>query len=107
MSKSGPRRRRERLPTSDTSVVETTVFRSGNSDAVRLPKRFGLLGKRVHVRRLDSGRLLIEAKRKRTWPAGFLETFGRVTEDFAAPARPAPDAADDAQVADLFRDERE
>ena len=92
------RRERPRPP----AVVETTVFRSGNSDAVRLPRGFGFSGARVRLRRLDGGRVLIEPVRKRRWPAGFLESFGAVSDDFAAPERPpaSPDA--EARAARLF-----
>jgi virulence-associated protein VagC len=86
----------------ETATIETTVFRSGNSDAVRLPKRFALSGTRVRVRRLPGGRLLIEPVRKRRWPTGFLESFGTVTADFAAPERPAASASDEARAGALF-----
>lgn len=65
------------------SVVETRVFRSGNSDAVRIPKGFGLSGKTVRVRRVAGDRILIEPTTKRRWPSGFLASFGRMTPDFA------------------------
>jgi virulence-associated protein VagC len=101
-----PRRARDtREPASGTpAVVETTVFRSGNSDAVRLPRGFASAGARVRLRRLAGGRVLIEPVRKRRWPSGFLESFGRVSEDFAAPER--PDASPDAErrAARLFAD---
>jgi len=83
-------------------VVETTVFRSGNSDAVRLPKGFAVAGQRVRLRRLKDGRTVIEPARARRWPKGFLESFGRVTTDFAAPARPAADAGAEARAGKLF-----
>jgi virulence-associated protein VagC len=87
----------------ETATLETTVFRSGNSDAVRLPKRFALAGTRVRVRRLPGGRLLIEPVRKRRWPTGFLESFGTVTEDFAAPERPAVSESDEERARTLFK----
>lgn len=87
------------------NVVETTVFRSGNSDAIRLPKRFAFAGKRVRLRHLPDGRLLVEPLRPRHWPRGFLESFGRVTADFDAPARPAVDAAAEKRARRLFDDE--
>lgn len=98
-------KRAKRAPrVSEPSVVETTVFRSGNSDAVRLPKRFGLLGKKVRVRRLDDGKVIIEPKAKRTWPPGFFESI-RVSDDFEAPERPGPDPRDEARIARLFADD--
>lgn len=78
------------------AAVETRVFRSGNSDAVRIPKGFGLSDKTVKLRRLAGNRVLIEPKRKRRWPAGFLSSFGQATSDFEpdrlAPASPEEDA---------------
>jgi len=85
--------------------IETTVFRSGNSDAVRLPKGLALSGKRVRVRRLDDGRVVIEPVHRRRWPPGFLDTFGRVTTDFDVPLRPLPTTADDERAARLFEQE--
>lgn len=87
---------------SETPAVETTVFRSGNSDAVRLPKHFAYAGKRVRLRRLPDGRVLIEPAHARRWAAGFLETFGRVSADFAAPKRPAHSKGRETRVASLF-----
>ena len=81
---------------------ETTVFRSGNSNAVRLPKGFAEAGERVRVRRLAGGRTLIEPTRRRGWPKGFLESFGRVTNDFDAPSRPRADRGEEARAARLF-----
>ena len=82
--------------------IETTVFRSGNSDAVRLPRGFALSGKRVRLRRLDDGRIMVEPVSRRRWPPGFLDTFGRVTDDFAAPPRPAATVAEEAKATELF-----
>lgn len=79
-----------KLAARDTdSEVETTVFRSGNSDAVRLPKSFGLLGKKVKVRR-DGSRVIVEPTEKRKWPPGFFESI-RISDDFELPPRPGPD----------------
>jgi len=80
--------------------VETTVFRSGNSDAVRLPKSFGLLGKKVRVRR-EGSRVIVEPAEKSKWPPGFFESFN-VTDDFEAPPRPGPDPEYEARLARLF-----
>ena len=85
--------------------VETTVFRSGNSDAVRLPRRLGMHGARVLVRPLGEGRLLIETKKRRRWPAGFFESFGNVTPDLEAPARPPGGRNADDAAARMFDSE--
>lgn len=91
----------ERVP--GPAQVETTVFRSGNSDAVRLPKHFAVAaGKRVRLRRLRDGRVVIEPARRRGWPRGFLESFGRVTGDFTAPSRPGASPKAEAGAAQRF-----
>lgn len=91
----------------DSETVETVVFRSGNSDAVRLPKRFGLVGKRVRVKRLGEDRIVIEVRAKRAWPAGFFERFGGADYGFEVPSREPPNARDDerlAYVVDAFNE---
>lgn len=79
----------------------TKVFRSGNSDAVRLPRRLGLAGKSVVVRVLGDGRLVVAPAAKRRWPDGFFSGPG-MTLDFEAPARPPADPIAEAQSARLF-----
>jgi virulence-associated protein VagC len=81
----------------------TRVFRSGNSDAVRLPRRFGLAGTEMVVCALGGGRLLVTPVAKRAWPEGFFARLG-VTADFEAPARPPASPADEARAASLFDD---
>jgi hypothetical protein len=88
-------------------VVDTVVFRSGNSDAVRLPKRFGLVGKTVRVRREGDNRIVIELKGKRGWPVGFFERFGFNDYGFEAPPREPPDPARDKWLAGLSDTQRE
>lgn len=73
-------------------AIDTVVFRSGNSDAVRLPKRFGLVGKTVRVRREGDGRIVIELKTKRGWPPGFWDQFTpEIWADFKRPEDPPID----------------
>lgn len=81
--------------------VETTVFRSGNSDAVRLPKSFGLLGKKVKVRR-EGSRVIVEPAEKRKWPPGFFESFSGLSDDFEVPPRPGPDIEREERLARLW-----
>ena len=88
-------------------MYETTVFRSGNSNAVRLPKGFAVTGERVRVRRLAGDRTLIELLRRRGWPKGLLESFGRVTNDFDAPPRPRADREKEAKARRLYDGEDE
>lgn len=97
-------RRREPTGAAAGRRFATKVFRSGNSDAVRLPRRLGLAGTSVVVRVLDDGRLVVAPAVKRRWPAGFFGGPG-ATADFEAPARPPADSAAEARAARLFADE--
>lgn len=87
-------------PTS--SSVETSVFRSGNSDAVRIPRKFAFAHGRVLVRKLANGSLLIVPKRKRVWPRGLFESVPPVTDDFCIPPRDGPSPLDDARMRAIF-----
>lgn len=93
------KRRQQSAP----AVMETKVFKTGNSYAVRLPKALYSGGEApVYVQRLDNGKLLIMPKLRRKWPSGFLESFGHMPDDFEAPLRPPADTLDDAGDAKLF-----
>ena len=81
---------------------ETTVFRSGNSDAVRLPKRLALTGQRVRVRPLEDGRLIIEPSHGRQWPKGFLQSFGRMKGYFGVAAGSGWAAGEEERAAPVF-----
>ena len=84
-------------------MMETKVFKSGNSYAVRLPKPLYAGGEgEVYMRKLDNGRLLIVPKSKRRWPTGFFASFGTLPDDFEAPARPAVNAAAESRDAAMF-----
>jgi virulence-associated protein VagC len=86
----------------ESEPVETKVFRSGNSDAVRLPKAFGLTGKTVLLSKLPNGRIVIEPKFRRRWPAGYFESLGRISADFTVGPRERFSRAEDARVTKLF-----
>ena len=83
-------------------VIDTVVFRSGNSDAVRLPKRFGLVGKTVRVRRDGESRIVIELKGPRGWPPGFFDRFDSGDYGFEMPPRPGPDPRDEKRINDVI-----
>src|SRR3954468_20314669 len=88
------------------AVMETRVFKSGNSYAVRIPKPLYEGGEgAVYMRKLDNGTLVITAKRKRTWPVGFFESFGNLPSDFEAPERPVSGANAEARARSLFDEE--
>lgn len=86
----------------EREAFETTVFRSGNSDAVRLPKRLGLAGRRVRVRVRADGRLVIEPAKGRQWPTGFLASFGRLTGYFELPSGLAGASGEEERVTPSF-----
>ena len=89
-----------------SAVMETKVFKTGNSYAVRLPKTIYSGGEApVYVKKLGNGEILIVPKRKTKWPTGLLESFGNMPGDFEAPKRPAPDGEADDRDARLFRDD--
>jgi len=54
--------------------METKVFRSGNSLAVRLPKSLELPCGKVSIRR-EGNKLVIEEVTETGWPAGFFENI--------------------------------
>ncbi len=61
--------------------METKVFKSGNSVAVRLPKALELPCGPVSIRR-EGGRLVIEEITREGWPEGFFESVSISREDF-------------------------
>ena len=63
------------------------VFKSGNSQAVRIPKEFHLEDDEVEIRR--KGDSLILRPKKRSWTALF-ESLDKFTEDFMADGRNQP-----------------
>jgi len=62
--------------------METKVFKSGNSRAVRLPKNLELPCGPVSIRR-EGGKLIIEELTKGGWPAGFFESIRITRSEFA------------------------
>jgi antitoxin VapB len=63
------------------------VFKSGNSQAVRIPKEFHLEGEEVEIRR--KGDALILRPKKRSW-ASLIESLDKFTDDFMAEGRRQP-----------------
>ena len=63
------------------------IFKSGNSQAVRIPKEFRLEGDEVDIER--SGDALILRPRKRSW-ASLRKSLAKFTEDFMETGRKQP-----------------
>lgn len=63
------------------------VFRSGNSQAVRIPKEFRLPDAEVEITR--HGDALILRPKRRSW-APLIESLGRFTDDYLARRRRQP-----------------
>jgi len=59
-----------------------SIFWTGRSQAVRLPKEFRFEGDSVLVRREGSAVIL---EPNQAWPEGYVESFAGVPEDFARP----------------------
>jgi len=71
-----------------SGIVKTAkVFKSGNSQAVRIPREFHLDDAEVEIRR--KGRTLVLEPRKRSWAALF-ESLDKFTDDFMASGRKQP-----------------
>ena len=67
------------------------VFKSGNSQAVRIPKEFHLEGEEVEIRR-RGGSLILRPKPK-SW-AALVESLKKFTDDFMDQERNEPPAQD-------------
>lgn len=63
------------------------VFRSGNSQAVRIPKEFQLEGDEVEI--LKRGKNLVLRPKKRSW-AGLIQSLQKFTDDFMEKERKQP-----------------
>ncbi len=55
------------------------IFKSGNSQAVRLPKEFNLEGSEVYIKRVGRGLLLMP--KDDPW-ASLVDSLGKFSEDF-------------------------
>jgi antitoxin VapB len=69
------------------SMKTAKVFKSGNSQAVRIPKEFHLEDDEVEIRR--KGDSLILRPKKRSW-ATLFESLDKFTDDFMAEGRNQP-----------------
>jgi antitoxin VapB len=71
----------------EASMKTARVFKSGNSQAVRIPKEFHLEDDEVEIRR--KGDALILLPKKRSWTALY-ESLDKFTADFMAEGRNQP-----------------
>ena len=67
------------------------VFKSGNSQAVRIPKEFRLEGEEVEIRR--KGESLILRSKKQSW-AALIDSLKKFTDDFMEDGRRQPTLQD-------------
>jgi antitoxin VapB len=63
------------------------IFRSGNSQAVRIPKEFQLEGDEVEIQK--KGNSLVLRPKKKSWKS-LVESLDKFTEDFMANGRKQP-----------------
>ena len=63
------------------------IFRSGNSQAVRIPKEFQLEGDEVEI--LKKGEILVLRPKKKSW-AALTESLQKFTDDFMEKGRNQP-----------------
>jgi antitoxin VapB len=63
------------------------VFRSGGSQAVRLPKEFRFKGSEVYVQR-EGVRIVLIPKEKRPWPPRFFRAIRIADPSFRRPEQP-------------------
>lgn len=61
------------------------LFRIGRSQAVRLPREFWFEGDEVTIRREGRCVVLEPTLKRRDWPKGYWESWGKVTADLEAP----------------------
>lgn len=64
--------------------MQTTVFTSGGSQAVRIPKEFRLETKKVEIERKGGTLVLRPIADETAWPEGYFEFFAknRLDDDF-------------------------
>ncbi len=64
--------------------MKTTVFISGGSQAVRIPKELRIDAKRVEIERKGATLVLRPLPDENSWPEGYLESFaaGKIDDSF-------------------------
>jgi antitoxin VapB len=64
--------------------MKSTVFTSGGSQAVRIPKKFRLDGKHVEIERRGQSLVLTPIPEEKNWPEGYIDRIreNAVGDDF-------------------------
>lgn len=87
------------MPTPKSEPLELTVFKSGNSAALRLPKALGFEpGERIVAYR-DGEALVLKHADSMGWPVGYFDSWGPSTIDL--PER-SPAGSREARMKHLF-----
>jgi antitoxin VapB len=73
-------------------LATAKLFKNGRSQAVRLPKEFRFEGDEVAIHR-EGERVVLEPLKRRAWPKGYWESWGRVTDDLEVPEPLPPGGA--------------
>lgn len=68
-------------------VKTTKIFRSGNSQAVRIPKEFHMEGDEVEI--IKKGATLVLLPKRKSW-AALIESLQKFTDDFMESGRKQP-----------------
>ena len=71
-------------------MATAKIFQSGNSQAVRIPKKFRFQPKVTEVSITKEGsRIVLEPLDRKEWPKDFWEAFGGMPDDFERPQQVA------------------
>ena len=68
----------------EASIARAKLFMNGRSQAVRLPKEFRFRGDEVSIRK-EGDRVILEPRKRPTWPQGYWMRWSKVPDDFQAP----------------------
>ncbi|KUG25843.1 vapb protein (antitoxin to vapc) [hydrocarbon metagenome] len=60
-------------------MEKTKIFKSGNSQAIRLPKKYRILGDEVFIKKMGDGLLILP--QNSAW-SSFVDSLNRFSSDF-------------------------
>lgn len=69
------------------TMKTTKIFRSGNSQAVRIPKEFQMEGEEVEI--IKKGATLVLLPKRKSW-AALIDSLEKFTDDFMGSGRKQP-----------------